>query len=129
MLLYNLFKTKKPCEITKFVKIYRFKEDGASYKIVIAKRRANRRSIIHCVDDVIEWEQFPLLPRIWGVRLADMKTVYKFEKPKNETVIFVIKGNPRGVTGLDDGLFRGVKKFDSNYVNVMALKYFKNKEF
>ncbi len=128
-MLYDLLKNSNPSEETAFVKVYDLAENNNKYKIVLSKRRANRRSIIHCVDNQIEWEQFPLLPRIWAGRLSDKLPIYKFEKPKNETVIFVINGEPRGVTGLDDGLFRGVKKFDSNFVNVMALKYFKNKEF
>ena len=129
MSLYELFKNSKPTEKTKFAKIYYLKDNDNKYKIILIKRRANRRSIIHCTDNLIEWEQFPLLPRIWGGRLANKTAVYKVEKPKNETVIFVIKGNPNGVTGLDDGLFRSVKKFDKNYINIMALKYFKTGDF
>lgn len=128
-MLYNLMKTTKPCDKTRFVKVYSLKQDGKNYKIIITNRCANRRSIIHCIDNRIDWEQFPLLPRIWSGRLEDTKTIYKVEKPKNETVIFVIKGNPNGVTGLDDGLFRSVKKFDKNYINIMALKYFKTGDF
>lgn len=126
MSLYNLFKSAKPINKTKFVKIYSLKENDNNYKIVVAKRRANHRTIIHCIDNQIDWEQFPLLPRIWSGRLEDRKPIYKVEKPKNETVIFIIKGNPCGVTGLDDGVFRGVKKFDQNYINVMSYKKFKN---
>lgn len=128
-MLYDLLKKTNPCEETSYVKVYKFLADDKNYKIIVANRKANRRSVIHCVEDRIEWEQFPLLPRIWAGRLGDKLPIYKFEKPKNETVIFLIKGEPRGVIGLDDGLFRGVKKFDSDFVNVMAYKYFKNKDF
>lgn len=129
MTLYKLFKTTKPTEKTRFVKIYRFEKDGENYKIILAKRSANRRSIIHCKDEQIVWEQFPLLPRIWGARLGESLPIYKFENPRKETVIFVIKGKPNGITGLDDGNFRGVKKFDKDYINVMSLQYFKTLKF
>ncbi len=126
MSLYELFKNSKPTEKTKFAKIYYLKDNDNKYKIILIKRRANHRTIIHCIDNQIDWEQFPLLPRIWSGRLEDRKPIYKVGKPKNETVIFIIKGNPCGVTGLDDGVFRGVKKFDQNYINVMSYKKFKN---
>ena len=125
MSLYKLLKTTKPTEKTKFVKIYRFEKDNENYKIIMTKRFANRRSIIHCKDEQIVWEQFPLLPRIWGARLGESLPIYKFEKPVKETVIFIIKGNPNGIIGLDNGIFRGIKKFDKNYINIMSLQYFK----
>ena len=126
MKIFEQFKNTNPsiCD-NKFVKVYKFVADGKDYKIIIPKKRANHHTIIHCVDNHIDWEQYPLLPRIWSGRLKDTKTIFKVEKPKNETVIFVIKGNPNGVTGLDDGIFRGVKKFDENYVNIMSYKKFK----
>lgn len=129
MSLYKLFKTTKPTEKTKFVKVYRFQKDGENYKIILAKRCANRRSIIHCKDELIEWEQFPMLPRIWGARLGESLPIYKFKKTNNETVIFVVKGKPNGITGLDDGIFRSIKKFDKDYINVMILKSFKALNF
>ncbi len=129
MSLYKLLKATKPTEKTRFVKIYRFQKDGENYKIIFAKRCANRRSIIHCKDEQIVWEQFPLLPRIWGARLGESLPIYKFEKSKNETVIFVIKGKPNGITGLDDGIFRSAKKFNKDYINIMTLKSFKTLNF
>ncbi len=129
MSLYKLLKTTKPCERTKYVKIYRFEKDSENYKIILSTRCANRRSIIHCIDEQIVWEQFPLLPRIWAARLGESLPIYKFEKPRKETVIFVIKGKPNGIIGLDDGIFRGIKKFDKDYINIISLQYFKTLKF
>ena len=40
--------------------------------------------------------------------------------------IFVLKGNPGGDEGLDNGIFRSSKKYDENFVNCITYKKFKS---
>ena len=123
MNIFKNFKTyKKLIENSKFVKVYSCKCDDKEYIIAVTKKRANRFSIIHCVDDSIVWEQAPRFYRLGG---GYTTPIYKPATEKNKTAIFVIKGKPNGIIGLDDSIFRSANKFDANYINVMTYKKFK----
>lgn len=126
MKLFDCFKTSKQfAEETKFVKIYKCVVDDKEYKIIITKKLANKYTIIHCVDDYVAWEQVPRIPRLAGKTYGDKVPLYKCERDKNITSIFVVRGKPNGFVGLDNGIFRCASNFDENYLNVMSYKRFK----
>ena len=102
-----------------------FEVDNKKYRVFFARRRANRYSIIHCKDNTIEWEQFPILPRIAGRRYGIREPMIKLAPSKDCISIFVILGKPNSITGLDEGDFRSIHKYDECYINVMSEARFK----
>lgn len=127
--IYDCFlKAKKNISNSSFsekLDIIKFEFDGILYQVFYTKKRANRYSIIHCNGNTISWEQFPVLPRVAG-RLSGIKELMISLYPNNSLItIFVIKGKPNSITGLDDGAFRSVHKFDKAYINVMSEARFK----
>ncbi len=128
MKIFEQFKKLKSCdEETKHLKIYKLTQSGKDYKIILTKKSANRFTIFHCVDDTILLEQVPRFYRLAGKfpGTGDRLSIYKFQNNNNCVTIFVIKGKPNGITGLDDGIFRSASKFDENLINIMTLRNFK----
>ena len=122
---FECFKrSKELIDVTDFVKIYKLVCDEKEYQIILTKRIANKRTVIHFIDHTILWEQTPWLPRLAGRYYGDKIPIYKFtDKPVN--TIFVLKGAPLADEGLDDGIFRSPKRYDENYVNCMTYKRFR----
>ena len=107
------------------VGLVKLEEDDKKYEIYFPLRHANRYSIIHCVNNTVEWEQFPVLPRIAG-RLCGIREPIISLSPSKECVrIVVILGKPNSIIGLDEGIFRSIHKYDENYINVMSEARFK----
>ncbi len=126
MTLFNSFKTNKELiNQTEFVNVYSVKCDDKEYTIIIPRKIANKKTVIHFIDNTICWEQIPRLWRLEGRRYGDKIPIYKFDKKVSNT-IFVIKGTPIGDEGLDNGIFRSTKKYDENFVNCMTYKKFKS---
>ena len=105
--------------------LVKFEDDNKKYEIYFTRKRANRYSIIHCKNNTIEWEQFPVLPRIAGRRYGIREPIIKLAPSKDCIRIFVIMGNPNSIIGLDEGIFRSIHKYDENYINVMSEARFK----
>lgn len=125
MKIFECFKlSKKLVNETEFVKVYQLICEEKEYEIIITKRVANKRTIIHFIDNTVCWEQIPRLPRLAGRQYGDKIPIYKFDG-KILNTIFVIKGTPLGDDGLDDGVFRSPKKYNENFVNCMTYKRFK----
>jgi len=125
MKLYNSFKENKQLiNETEFVNVYFVKCDEKEYTIIIPKKRANNKTIIHFVDNTICWEQVPRFPKLSGKQCGDRIPIYKFDEKVLNT-IFVLKGKPLGDEGLDNGIFRSLKKHDENCVNCITYKTFK----
>lgn len=125
MRVFKEYKTsKRLIEKTKFVKIYKFILDDREYKIVLTRKYANKYSIIHCKDDRIVWQQITRFFNWGGKAVGTMDVIYKFVQDKNCVTLFVIRGKPNGITGLDDGIFRCANNFDDRYINVMSYKRF-----
>ena len=127
--IYDCFlKAKKNISNSSFFEkldIIKFEFDGILYQVFYTKKRANRYSIVHCNGNTISWEQFPVLPRAVG-RLSGIKEPLISISPNSSVItIFVIKGKPNSIVGLDDGAFRSVHKFDKAYINVMSEACFK----
>ena len=126
MTFYAVFKsTKAFLEETDFVEIYNVRYFDKDYKVIITKQCANRCSVIHCIDNHIAWEQVPLFSKLSGRWYGDKLPIFKFEATDSETVIFVVKGRPNGIVGLDDGIFRCADNFNEKYINVMSYRKFK----
>ena len=126
MKLFNSFKTNKQLiNQTEFVNVYSVKYEEKEYTIIIPKKRANNKTIIHFVDNTICWEQIPRFPRLAGRQYGDRIPIYKFDDNKFLNTIFVLKGVPLGDEGLDNGIFRSSKKYDENYINCITYKKFK----
>ena len=127
--LYTRFiKLKKQAPIdwlTDKIGLVKFEDDNKKYEIYFTRKRANRYSIIHCKNNTIEWEQFPVLPRIAGRRYGIREPIIKLATSKDCIRIFVIMGKPNSITGLDEGIFRSIHKYDENYLNVMSESRFK----
>lgn len=130
--IYELFKeaVKSSAVPTTFDKmnLVRFKDGGKSYEVYFTVKRANKRTIISCTDNFIEWEQLPLLPMSHGIVGAKKEPIINVTPSKDCIRIVVIMGKPTVITGLDDGMFRSANKFDGNYVNVMSESRFKTLE-
>lgn len=126
MKIFDCFKlSKQLIDETEFVKVYKLVYDEKEYKIIITKHFANKHTIIHFIDNTICWEQIPRFPRFSGILPCDNIPIYKFDG-KTLNTIFVLKGNPGGDEGLDNGIFRSSKKYDENFVNCMTYKKFKD---
>ena len=91
-----------------FVKSLKYEEK--EYTIIIPKKRANNKTIIHFIDNTICWEQIPRFPKLAGKQYGDRIPIYKFDAKVLNT-LFVLKGNPLGDEGLDNGIFRSFKKY------------------
>ncbi len=127
MKLFNSFKTNKELiNQTEFVNVYSVKCDEKEYTIIIPKKRANNKTIIHFVDNTICWEQIPRFPKLAGRQYGDRIPIYKFDNNKLLNTIFVLNGTPLGDEGLDNGIFRSSKKYDENFVNCITYKKFKS---
>ena len=107
------------------VGLVKFENENKKYEIYFTRKRANKYSIIHCKNNTIEWEQFPILPRIVGRRYGIREPIISIAPTKECVRIIVIRGKPNSITGLDEGIFRSIHKFDENCINVLSEARFK----
>ena len=107
------------------VVLVKFENENKKYEIYFTRKRANKYSIIHCKNNTIEWEQFPILPRIMGRRYGIREPIISIAPTKECVRIVVILGKPNCITGLDEGVFRSIHKYDENFINVMSETRFK----
>lgn len=126
MKLFDAFKTnKKLINQTEFVNVFSVKNDDKEYTIIIPKKSANKKTIIHFIDNTVYWEQLPRFWRLSGSKQGDKIPIYKFENSKNLNTFFVVKGAPLGDEGLDSGIFKSSKRYDENSVNCITYNKFK----
>ena len=114
--------TAKRFEYTNVVHVEHF---GVKYRIIFTNKRADKRSVIHCSGNFISWEQLPLFPRLVGRTDGDKQVLTAFTEKYDGITVFVIKGKPGSITGLDEGIFRSIHRLDANFVNVMSEARFK----
>ena len=108
---------------TPYIKVYSVPYQGKEYTIILPKKVANKRTMIYFVDNTIYWQQRPWLPRVMGH--SPLIPICKFDVDKTANTLFVVKGNPLGDEGLDNGIFRSIKKYDEKLVNCMSYERFK----
>lgn len=117
-------KTPKDAYTDKTIPV-KFTLDEKNYEIYFTKKRANKYSIIHCVNNTVEWEQFPVLPRVAGRYHGIREPIISLAPSEDCIKILVIKGKPNSITGLDDGNFRSIHRYDERFINVMSEARFK----
>lgn len=127
--LYNCFKTcrsqyQKDWFMDK-IGLVKFECNGKKHEIFFTRKRANRYTIIHCKNNTVEWEQFPMLPKIAGNMHGKRDPMISIGLSKDCIRLFIIMGKPNSITGLDDGIFRSIHKFDEKFINVMSEARFK----
>lgn len=108
------------------VGLVKFEDDNKKYEIYFTRKRANKHSVIHCKNNTIQWDQLPILPRIAGRTHGTREPIISLAPTKECVRIVVILGKPGSITGLDEGTFRSIHKYDENYINVMSEARFKN---
>ncbi len=108
------------------VGLVKFEDDNKKYEIYFTRKRANKHSVIHCKNNTIEWEQLPILPRIAGRTHGTREPIISLAPTKEYVRIVVILGKPGSITGLDEGTFRSIHKYDEDYINVMSETRFKD---
>ena len=127
--LYDNFKDlKKQSQkdwFTDKIGVVKFELNGKNYEIFFPRKRANKYSIIHCKNNTIEWEQFPIMPRIAGRRYGIREPIISVAPTKESVRIVVILGKPNCITGLDEGNFCSVHKYNEAFINVMSEARFK----
>ena len=125
--IYKLYlKNRKNAETDKSTKTVFFDNDGIRYRVIMTKKRANKLSLIRCVNDTVVWEQIPLLYLRYNERgRGDVIDNITVTIDRNNVTLFVIKGRPRDIWGLDEGIFRSAKRLDASYINLMSEKKFK----
>ena len=127
--IYNRFKELKTLSSkNRFmdkIGLVKFDHEDKRYEIYFTRKRANKYTIIHCENNSIEWEQFPVLPRITGRFYGERELLISFDSSKECVRIFVIMGKPNSIIGLDEGNFRSFYKFDENCINIMSEARFK----
>ena len=127
--IYSRFieaKKQRPKEwVTDKAGLVAFEIENKKYEIYFTRKRANKYSIIHCKNNTIEWEQFPLLPRIAGRRYGIREPIINIVPAKDCVRIIVILGKPNSIIGLDEGDFRSIHMYDEKYINVMSEARFK----
>ncbi len=111
--------------LTDKVGLVKFEYNDKRYEIYFTRKRANKYSIIHCNNNTIYWEQFPILPRIAGKYYGEKDPLISLAPAKECVRIFVIMGKPNSIIGLDEGNFRSIHKYNENYINVMSEARFK----
>ncbi|MGM9645582.1 MAG: hypothetical protein ACI3XS_02705 [Eubacteriales bacterium] len=112
-------------EKDKLCSVYSLNYGGADYVVKVMNKRAGKHSIIHCYEaDIIleKFYRFGLVPS----RTETVMTRKNFAGDKKRG-IFVIKGKPMLVKGLDENGFISAIKIPkkSDDVYVMLYKNFK----
>lgn len=108
------------------VGLVKFEDDNKKYEIYFTRKRANKYSVIHCKNNTIEWEQLPILPRIAGRTHGTQEPIISLAPTKECVRIVVILGKPGSITGLGEGTFRSIHKYDEDYINVMSEARFRD---
>ena len=103
-----------------------FDHKGVTYRVIVTKKRANKLSLIRCANNTILWEQIPFLYLRYNERgRGDLIDHISVSVDKNMVTLFVIKGKPRSIWGLDEGIFCSANHMDPSHINVMSEKKFK----
>lgn len=125
-MIYNSFKNNaETISENQYTNIFSMNIDNKEYRIILTKKRANKYSIIHCEGNTILWEQFPRFPRLDGRMHGEKVPIIQISPNKEYVTLFVVRGRPNGICGLDDGIFRSILKYDEKFVNVLSMGDFK----
>ena len=109
---------------TELLDIYTVSLGEKKYKVYMFKKITDSRTVIHCKDNCLYYEQKPLFWHLAGKRYGEKIAFFKAEKEKDVETIVVIKGVPDGIVGIDDGVFSSYKEYNPEKINVMIKKHF-----
>ena len=127
--LYKIFKEKekqlKRSEFFKNVGLVKLEKDQKSYEVFYTKRKANRRITIRCEANTVYWDEIPIRFVGVGMRRGVKEPLITLSPAKDKIRIFVVKGEPNAITGLDDGIFGSFRRYDEKLINVMSEARFK----
>ena len=86
--------------------LYNLKINDIAVNLYVSKKSATKATHIHCTESGdIMWEQF--YPFGGMSRPArEKKYVLKPVHDKNSIMVIIIRGTPRNITGLDNGIFK-----------------------
>lgn len=113
---------------TEFLNKYEFTYKNRRFVAYITKRRADKRSIIECVNNDIKWRQISKVPRLDGTGMMRGTTTLlaRLTPDKDAVDLFIISGKPGEIRGLDDGIFRSARRYGGEgYINLMSEAVFK----
>lgn len=103
-----------------------FEQSGTTYRVIMTKKRANKLSVIRCMNNTVVWEQTPLLCLLNNTRgEGEVIDSIPVAVNKEYVTLFVIKGRPGRIEGLDEGIFRSAGTIDSACINLMSEKKFR----
>ncbi len=118
-------RTRRLVSKTKYTKTFCCTVAFKTYDVTITRRAANKHTVIHCRDGQIVWQQIPRLFNWGGSLQGEFVPIHKCTSDKTHGTVFVVKGRPGGIVGLDDGPFSCADRFDENGINVMTYRRFK----
>ena len=120
--LMNKRESKNATKTTEVI----FEHAGIVYRVIMTKKRANRLSVIRCMQNTVVWEQIPLLCLLNNARgEGEVIDSIPVAVNKEYVTLFVIKGKPGRIDGLDEGIFRSAKNIDPACINLMSEKNFR----
>ena len=104
-----------------------FEQAGTTYRVIMTKKRANRLTVIRCMNNTVVWEQIPLLCLLNNAR-GEGEVINSIPVSLNQeyVTLFVIKGRPGRIEGLDEGIFRSAGNFDAACINLMSENKFRH---
>lgn len=127
--VYDAYKKfGKKVNETEFLNKYEFTYKDQRFVAHVTKRRADKRSIIECVNNDIKWRQISKVPRLDGTGMLHGTTslLARLTPDKDAVDLFIISGKPGDIRGLDDGIFRSARRYGGEgYINLMSEAVFK----
>jgi len=127
--VYDAYKKfGKKIDETEFISKYEFTYKDRRFVTYVTKRRADKRTIIECVNNDIKWRQISKVPRLDGTGMQHGTTslLARLTPDKDAVNLFIISGKPGDIRGLDDGIFRSARRYGGEgYINLMSEAVFK----
>ncbi len=116
---------------TEQLKIYDVSVDDIPFRIAITKRVINKRTVVHCSNENVSFEErIPL-----GIHPVSEHTVICKPKElmtKERRTLLIISGTPDIICGLDEGIIASAKRYtvepSSKFLYIMSEKAFEGLE-
>lgn len=105
--------------------------EGHTFRIIFTKKKANKFTVISCIDNTVVWNEIPFNTYLSGFHRGDEVMIFKekVEPVKDAFTVYVINGKPGMFKNLDDGIFRSANNPGGvKYVHVMSSKRFRTFE-
>lgn len=124
MKLFESFQANKELLLkTKYIEAYSVKCNEKEYTVIITRKIANKRTSLYFIDSTVYWKQRPRFLNRTGYR-GERIAICKFDTQNIANTVFIVRGTPLHDEGLDNGIFRSIKKYDEKFVNCMTYDQF-----